>query len=468
MERLKQALHHYFGYDSFRPGQEEIIDSLINDQDVSAILPTGMGKSLCYQLSGYLKEGIVVIVSPLLSLMEDQVLQLQKQGEKHVVAYNSLLSTSEKRYVQKHLSAYKFLFLSPEMLLQSDILRALKQQKIALFVVDEAHCVSQWGVDFRPEYQRLGESIALLGQPTTLALTATATPRVQKDIETVLFSEKPKVVKHSVNRENIALFVQETNQKETELRTILSQTKGAAIVYCATKKTVEAVYEQLRPYFAAGYYHGGLDASQRRQLQQQFNSNQLQVLVATNAFGMGINKPDIRLVVHYDLPDSLENYVQEIGRAGRDQQPSSAILLYQEGDERIHWFFNQLSREQRQSFEFYLEHLKGEDAPFDELQKKWWAITQQTDTSSWLDKLRANEKENQQRLEQMIRYIEETNCRRTFIMDYFGETLQEKPEQCCDLDGAKRSTERQEAEKKKETEDWEVILINLFKKKNPN
>ncbi len=341
---LIDELRKRFGFSSFRPGQEEIIQALLQEQNVLAVLPTGNGKSLCYQLTGYLREGIVVIVSPLLSLMEDQVTQLQKQGEKRVVAYNSLLSKSEKAYVLQHLAEYKFLFLSPEMLTQKELLNVLQRQKIGLYVIDEAHCVSQWGVDFRPEYQQLGVIGKRLGSPVTLALTATATTVVQQDIEKVLFVLPPQVVRHSVNRKNISLFVRKTEDKDEELATLMKQANGSMIIYCATKKEVERLYQLYRGSFSVGYYHGGLDASQRRQLQLQFSQNKLQFLVATNAFGMGIDKPDIRTVVHYDLPDSLENYVQEIGRAGRDQQPSKAILLYKKNDERIHYFFNQLSK----------------------------------------------------------------------------------------------------------------------------
>ena len=203
---LIDELRKRFGFSSFRPGQEEIIQALLQEQNVLAVLPTGNGKSLCYQLTGYLREGLVVIVSPLLSLMEDQVTQLQKQGEKRVVAYNSLLSKSEKAYVLQHLAEYKFLFLSPEMLTQKELLNVLQRQKIGLYVIDEAHCISQWGVDFRPEYQQLGVIGKRLGSPVTLALTATATTVVQQDIEKVLFDLPPQVVSHSVNRKNTVSY----------------------------------------------------------------------------------------------------------------------------------------------------------------------------------------------------------------------------------------------------------------------
>lgn len=462
---LINELKKYFGFDSFRPGQEEIIQALLDGEDTLAILPTGTGKSLCYQLTGYLTDGMVLIVSPLLSLMEDQVTQLQKRGEKRVAAFNSLLSRAERGYVLRHLSQYKFLFLSPEMLTNPSLLEQLKKQDIALYVVDEAHCVSQWGVDFRPEYQQLGKIREHLGNPVTLALTATATDLVAKDIRQVLFDRQPKEVRQSVNRQNISLFVRKTQQKEQELEQFMESAHGAAIIYCATKKEVERLYHLFRKRFSVGYYHGGLDTAQRRQLQQQFVKNQLQFLIATNAFGMGIDKSDIRYVIHYDLPDSLENYVQEIGRAGRDQEESAAILLYQSGDERIHYFFNQLSREQRQSFELYLEYA-AEQAPFDELQKKWMELIQQSEKpENWVERLKRQEKEKEFRLQQMLRYIHEEDCRRKFILAYFGEELSKKPQNCCDIDGAKvELLPKKKAFSKTEPLHWESILLNLFKK----
>ncbi|MDK4211600.1 RecQ family ATP-dependent DNA helicase [Enterococcus mundtii] len=461
---LLDPLKQYFGFSSFRQGQEEIISTLLNQKDVLAILPTGNGKSLCYQLTGYLQEGMVLIVSPLLSLMEDQVGQLQKRGEKRVVAYNSLLTRSEKQYVLAHLSEYKFVFVSPEMLQQPEVLHALKQQKISLYVVDEAHCVSQWGIDFRPEYQSLGRVAKELGSPTTLALTATATRPVQEEIEHILFRAKPALVKHSVNRENISLFVFHTDEKDQQLRQLMARADGAMIIYCATKKEVERLYQLLHKDYAVGYYHGGLDASQRRQLQQQFSKNQLQFLIATNAFGMGIDKADIRYVIHYDLPDSLENYMQEIGRAGRDQRPSSAVLLYRPGDEGIQYFFQQLSKEQRHIFEEHLLDGQTEASQFDEIQQKWLMLVNEMQSpDTWLLQLKKQEHVKIKQLQQMLAYIHITSCRRERLMDYFGETLKEKPKKCCDRDGASLFlSETGHTSPTVEATDWQTILLNLF------
>ncbi|MGX7172808.1 RecQ family ATP-dependent DNA helicase [Enterococcus ratti] len=464
---LKDELKKHFGFSSFRPGQEKIICSLLNKQDVLAVLPTGNGKSLCYQLTGYLCEGMVIVVSPLLSLMEDQVIQLQKRGEKRVIAYNSLLSKAERYDVLNHLSDYKFLFLSPEMLVQQTLLELLKKQKIGLYVIDEAHCVSQWGIDFRPEYQQLGEIRKQLGLPVTLALTATATTVVQKDIEKVLFQTPPVCVTHPINRKNIALYVKKTSHKEEALENLMKQAQGAMIIYCATKKEVERLYQLFRFRFAVGYYHGDLEASQRRQLQQQFSQNKLQFLIATNAFGMGIDKPDVRYIVHYDLPASLENYMQEIGRAGRDQRLSEALLLYKEGDEWIHYFFNQISKEQRQSFELYLQSNIAELKPFDEIQQKWLEMIEKKHNSKeWLEQLKLQERKKNERLQQMLYYIHATTCRRVMLLDYFGEKLLEKPEKCCDVDGAVLSIQTTKERNKIEQKNWSDILLNLFKKNN--
>ena len=279
---------------------------------------------------------------------------------------------------------------------------------------------------------------------------------------------KRQVVSHSVNRKNISLFVRKTEDKDEELATLMKQANGSMIIYCATKKEVERLYQLYRGSFSVGYYHGGLDASQRRQLQLQFSQNKLQFLVATNAFGMGIDKPDIRAVVHYDLPDSLENYVQEIGRAGRDQQPSKAILLYKKNNERIHYFFNQLSREQRQVFEFYLENDLDNNEFFDEVQQKWLEVVEKmTDPQQWVDRLKAQEKAKQYRLQQMLHYINSETCRRELILDYFGEKLVDKPIQCCDKDGAELYGEAKTITPPIiQKSSWQEILLNLFKKNN--
>lgn len=458
---LEQALKKYFGYDSFRESQKEIIQSLLMKNDTLGILPTGNGKSLCYQLTGYLQEGLVVIVAPLISLMEDQVSSLLSFGEKRAVALNSTLQDFEKAYILQRLEQFKFLFLSPEMLSQPHVLQRLKQQKIALFVVDEAHCVSQWGIDFRPEYRNLGGVKAQLNHPVTLALTATANEQVEADIKQFLIGEATTVFRQSANRSNIALLVEKTNDKEVVLQETLKKIAGATIIYCATRKQVERLYDVLKGAYSVGYYHGGLDYQQRSLLQKQFHDQELQFLIATNAFGMGINKSDIRYVIHYDLPDSMENYIQEIGRAGRDQEQSYSLLLYQSGDEQIHRFFQQSNQEKRKHFEQMLE-MKVENV-FDELQGKWHQQGKREGMSVFIDALKENEQQKQEKLQQMLQYIETQGCRRAFLLAAMGEKTLEEPI-CCDFHGATIPDKSVEpVEMKKNEEDWQAILQRMFK-----
>lgn len=460
---LEEALKKYFSFDTFRPGQKKVVASVIAKKDTLAVLPTGMGKSLCYQLPGYLLDGLVLVISPLISLMEDQVYSLQEMGEKRVIALNSSLSKEDRHYVLSHLAYYKFLFLSPEMLMQDYVMEKLQRAKIALFVVDEAHCVSQWGIDFRPEYLDLKRAKQQLKNPVTLALTATATQKVAFDIEQVLLDGDPQILRKSMNRKNIGLIVEKTEDKLSSLRNYLDQLKGSGIIYCATRKQVEELYQQLKDRLAIGYYHGGLETSQRRLLQQQFTSNQLQVLIATNAFGMGINKKDIRFVIHYDLPDSLENYSQEIGRAGRDNKQSYAILLYKKNDELIHHFFRRETKEERESFELQLE-LNSEREHFTELQKKWLQKAEITGRQSFIDLLRENESLKADRLRKMLAYIEINSCRREFLLRYFDEEPQ-PAEVCCDIHGIEFSIENTPF-LEQEIQSWQQRLLKMFKEKN--
>lgn len=458
---LAEKLKHYFGFDTFRPGQAETIDALLAGRDTLTQLPTGTGKSLCYQLTGYLTEGLVLVVSPLISLMEDQVHSLQRMGEKRVTLLNSTLLASEKQFIVAHLAHYKFLFLSPEMLQNEHVLARLQQQKIALFVVDEAHCISQWGMDFRPEYRQLGGVKKLLGNPVTLALTASATPEVRQDIQQLLFANQGVEFVYSVDRPNIGLFVYETTDKLAQLQAILPSDE-ATIIYCATRKTVEELYETLRTTVKVGYYHGGLTAAERSLLQQQFQRNQLQLLIATNAFGMGINKPDIRYVIHYDVPDSLENYVQEIGRAGRDGKPSYAILLYREQDEHIHHFFQENLMIERVRLEYEQQQIDGDSRPIDSLQTKWQA--QQATNPNFMEQLKYHEQQKKKKLSQMIAYIHETTCRRQFILRYFAEASTGNSTNCCDLHGMIVPEKKPSLRiVEKEQEEWQEILKKIFK-----
>lgn len=459
---LQAKLKQYFGYETFRPGQEAIIEAVLAGRDTLGVLATGTGKSLCYQLPGYLLEGLVVVVSPLISLMEDQLDQLQQLGEKRGALLNGTQSFEEKQLILRNLARSKFLFLSPEMVQQEAVLATLRRQKIALLVIDEAHCISQWGYDFRPEYRDLPRLKEQLGAPVTLALTATATTAVQQDITKQLLKRRPFVYSSSVDRQNIALFVEETTDKDERLQELLEELTGAGIIYCATRKTVERVFQLLRGSYQVGYYHGGLPADQRKLLQQQFTQGKLQLLVATNAFGMGINKNNIRFILHYDLSDSLENYTQEIGRAGRDGQPSAAILLYQPGDERIHHYFQDQSRLERETLERF-----GETLPEDQLsdlQVKWRQRLSADSQSQFFAELKANEALRRQKLTAMLAYIQETTCRRENILRYFQEEMLSDQAECCDLHGAKLSEIVDNTDfSDSSPSSWQQILLRIFK-----
>jgi ATP-dependent DNA helicase RecQ len=333
-----------FGLDQFRPGQEAVIGSIVAGRDTIAVMPTGAGKSLCYQLPALHLPGITLVVSPLIALMKDQTDKLQALGVR-ARQVNSAIDTGQLSDALRAIDRgdVEFVFATPERLEDPEFIQLLSQHHVDLFVVDEAHCLSEWGHDFRPAFLGLGAAIKSVGAPPVLALTATATERVLDDIARQLGLRNPARFNLGIYRANLHYEVRRTaseTSKSQNLVEVLRSLEGRGIVYCATVKTCEAVARTLEGEgIAAGKYHGRMSAGRRREAQDRFMADELQAIVATNAFGMGIDKPDIRFVVHYDMPGSLEAYYQESGRAGRDGAPASCILLYRIEDRRTHQFF---------------------------------------------------------------------------------------------------------------------------------
>ncbi len=363
---IEQALGR-FGLTSFRPGQRDVIQSIVSGNDCLCVMPTGGGKSLCFQLPSLIRSGLTIVVSPLIALMKDQVDALSRNGIPAALI-NSTLSQSEQRDRLHAVASgkYQLVYVAPERLRNQRFLEAIRATPIQLLAVDEAHCISQWGHDFRPDYARIGEFRQWLGGVQTVALTATATPRVRNDIVEVLNLRKAKQFMSGFARPNLHFGVvtcPSENEKNDELQDFLYRTKGAGIIYAATRKRCETLVELLREKLkiTAGAYHAGLLPEQRRIIQERFMSGQLNLIVATNAFGMGIDKPDLRFVLHYNIPGSLEAYYQEAGRAGRDGKQSVCVLLYSYSDKYIQEFFIENNYPPRELIQEVYEFLQARE-----------------------------------------------------------------------------------------------------------
>lgn len=338
--QLYQVLNQHFGYTHFKTGQLEAIESILSKRDTLLVLPTSGGKSICYQLPSLLFEKLTLVISPLISLMEDQVREARLRGRRDVAAWHSGITQTERKQLLQQLPHYKLLYVSPEALQSSYLINILRRRGIDLFVIDEAHCISQWGHDFRLDYLRLAEARELLGKPTCLALTATATESTQEDIIYQLRLKEPTQLVYSVDRENIYIHVEQMEneyEKQQRLLRIIKERQDAGIIYCATRAQAENLYHLYSSKGVEGiaYYHGGMTAEERQLIHHQYLHNELKVIFATNAFGMGINKPNIRYVVHYHAPFQLESYVQEMGRCCRDGRQGSSIIFVQEGDHQL-------------------------------------------------------------------------------------------------------------------------------------
>lgn len=332
--RLHEVLKKYWGYDQFRPLQEDIIQAATQGRDVLALLPTGGGKSLCYQVPGLVMDGLCLVISPLIALMKDQVQQLVERGILAAAVHSGMGAKEVDDTLNRALAGeLKFLYLSPERLHTTIFQARFPAMKVCLIAVDEAHCISQWGHDFRPAYLEIAQLREIQPKLPIMALTASATPQVQKDIVDFLGLKQQRHFEKSFARDNLTFAVRTVEDKASKLLQIMKHLQGTGLLYCRTRKNTERVAELLRKHgYKADFYHAGLEGDQRGEKQEAWIQNQIPIMACTNAFGMGIDKPDVRYVIHWDLPDSPEAYYQEAGRAGRDGKHAYAILLHQKKD----------------------------------------------------------------------------------------------------------------------------------------
>ena len=328
-------LKQFWGYDDFRESQKQIISTVLSGQDVLALMPTGGGKSICYQVPALAKDGICIVVSPLVALIQDQVSQLKKRGIKAIALTGGIPPNDLNDLLDNCVYGnYKFLYLSPERLQQSIVQERIQQMNINLIAIDEAHCISQWGNDFRPAYLECSILKELVPGTPMIALTATATPRVVADIVENLELENVEIFKDSFSRSNINFKVKRSEDKLYQLKKYMEKISGSSIVYVRSRKmSISLANFLIKNGISASFFHGGIPKSDKEEKLNLWLSGKVRVMVATNAFGMGVDKPDVRLVIHYQIPDSLESYFQEAGRAGRDGEPSTAIIITSNEDE---------------------------------------------------------------------------------------------------------------------------------------
>lgn len=392
MNDKHRILKEYFGHDSFREGQEKIVDSLLSGRDALCVMPTGAGKSVCYQVPALMFDGVTIVVSPLISLMKDQVAALVQSGVAGAYINSSLTFRQYLKVLQNIvIGKYKIIYVAPERLANDDFLDVCKKIKISLVAVDEAHCISQWGQDFRPSYLKITEFVdSLPNRPIIGAFTATATDEVKTDIKEILQLNDPFTITTGFDRPNLFFGVERPERKLTRLFELVKERSGkSGIVYCATRKSVESVCESLNGRgFSATRYHAGLDEEERSRNQEDFVFDRKMIMVATNAFGMGIDKSNVAYVIHYNMPKNIESYYQEAGRAGRDGSDADCILLYSPSDVRMNQFLIDVSEPNPELSEDEQELIRKRDL---------------------------------ERLKYMTFYCTTTDCLRHYILYYFGE-----------------------------------------------